>query len=440
MPWRARSRWSRPLFRARLHRADRLRLRRPLRRGASDRKRRPARRSGQWRRGGARGEDRDRGSGRVGPRVRSSPERAARGHAVRGERLAGGHTNTVRVDPENETHHVDTGFIVHNDRNYPGFERLLDRLGVATQPSEMSFSVSDGADFEYNGASPNGLFARRSHLARPSFHRMVRDLLRFNREAPSLIGLNGDGALARRVPRRRAATRASSCERLIVPQASAVWSADPASMWEFPASMLAEFFDNHGMFGLNGRPSWLTVSRRLATATWRRSSSRSASGCGSRPRSCGSSVATDRVELTPAGGEPERFDEVVLAAHSDQALRMLADPSRRRGRGARRDPLSAERGRAPHRPLAAAAAPARLGELELPPRERADRPDDRDLPHEPPPIAARRARAVRDAQPTEAIDPDKVIETIRYDAPRLSRAAGLAAQRRWSEVSGVRRT
>ncbi|HEY6780373.1 MAG TPA: NAD(P)-binding protein, partial [Thermoleophilaceae bacterium] len=105
----------------------------------------------------------------------------------------GGHVNTIRVDAADATHHVDTGFIVYNDRNYPRFSELLEQLGVATQPSTMSFSVSDGNGFEYNGASANGLFARRSSLVRPSFHRMVRDLLRFNREAPALIGLNGSG-------------------------------------------------------------------------------------------------------------------------------------------------------------------------------------------------------------------------------------------------------
>ena len=116
---------------------------------------------------------------------------------------AGGHTNTVRVDTADETHHVDTGFIVHNDRNYPHFERLLAGLGVATQPSEMSFSVSDGrGDFEYNGASANGLFANRANLARPSFHRMVRDLLRFNREAPGAGRPERDRPVAGAVPRR----------------------------------------------------------------------------------------------------------------------------------------------------------------------------------------------------------------------------------------------
>ena len=106
---------------------------------------------------------------------------------------AGGHTNTVRVDTAHETHHLDTGFIVLNDRTYPNFQRILAGIGVATQPSDMSFSVSDGQHFEYNGATANGLFASRVNIARPSFHRMILDLLRFNREAPALVGLNGSG-------------------------------------------------------------------------------------------------------------------------------------------------------------------------------------------------------------------------------------------------------
>ena len=107
---------------------------------------------------------------------------------------AGGHTNTVRVDTPHETHWVDTGFIVFNDRNYPRFERLLDRIGVHGQPSNMSFAVTDEAgDFEYASTSPNGLFAKRAHLATPWFHRMVADLLRFQREARALLASDGDG-------------------------------------------------------------------------------------------------------------------------------------------------------------------------------------------------------------------------------------------------------
>ena len=238
----------------------------------------------------------------------------------------GGHTNTIAVQLERETHWVDTGFIVHNDRNYPLFQALMTELGVATQPSHMSFSVSDGTgSFEYAG-TPRGLFAQRSHLASPRFACMLADLRRFNREARGLLGLEpGDG------PSLREFLRAGGysdwfVERLIVPQAAAVWSADPEQLWEFPASFLAQFFANHGMLGLRHRPRWRTVS----------GGSRSYVDAITRPFADRIRLATpvrtvrragDHVVVTPAGGEPERFDEVVLAAHADQALALLADPT-----------------------------------------------------------------------------------------------------------------
>ena len=106
------------------------------------------------------------------------------------------------MDTEDATHHVDTGFIVFNDRNYPNFERLLARLDVASQPSNMSFGVSDGGDFEYTGSSPNGLFAKRAHLVTPWFHRMVADLVRFNRDAQRAAGDRWRGPVARPLARR----------------------------------------------------------------------------------------------------------------------------------------------------------------------------------------------------------------------------------------------
>ncbi len=107
----------------------------------------------------------------------------------------GGHANTVYAETPRGVHAVDTGFIVFNDRNYPGFERLLTELDVATQPSEMSFGVSDGEGFEYNGASPNGLFASRGNLASPTFHRMIADLMRFHRDARELLESDADPSL-----------------------------------------------------------------------------------------------------------------------------------------------------------------------------------------------------------------------------------------------------
>jgi predicted NAD/FAD-binding protein len=350
---------------------------------------------------------------------------------------AGGHTNTLRVDTADATHAVDTGFIVLNDRTYPNFQRLLAGVGVETQPSEMSFSVSDGGDFEYNGASPNGLFARRSNLARPSFHRMVRDLLRFNRQAPALIGLNGSGpSLGEFLD--EGGYSPQFVQRLIVPQVSAVWSADPKQVWGFPASMLAEFFANHGMFGFTDRPSWLTVrggsSRYVEALT---------QPLGERLR-----LSTpvrrierfdDHVEVTPAGGEPERFDEVVLAVHSDQALRMLADPS-----AAEAEVLGSI-------PYQANETVLHSDRSLLPLRRRAwaswnfhihDRPSDRTTVT----YHMNRLQSLRADRElcvtlnrTEAIEPESVIRVLRYEHPVYT-PAGLAAQRRWDEVSGVRRT
>ena len=136
---------------------------------------------------------------------------------------AGGHANTVHVETDTGAYDLDTGFIVFNDRNYPGFERLLGELGVATQPSQMSFGVSDGVDFEYNGSSPNGLFATRRNLLTPSFHRMIADLVRFNRDARRLLASRrgsprcGDWLAQRRYSThvRRAADRPAGIGRVV---------------------------------------------------------------------------------------------------------------------------------------------------------------------------------------------------------------------------------
>jgi predicted NAD/FAD-binding protein len=350
----------------------------------------------------------------------------------------GGHTCTVEVETGDAVHSVDTGFIVYNDRNYPGFERLLDRLGVATQPSTMSFSVSDGrGGFEYNGASPNGLFARRSSLVRPSFHRMVRDLLRFNREAPDLIGLNGSGPTLIDFLDEGGYSR-EFVERLIVPQASAVWSLDPRDLRSFPASLLAEFFDNHGMFGFTGRPNW-----RAVTGGSSRYVERLTAPMRDRLRLSTRVIRIerfpDRVEVTPARGGPERFDEVVVAAHSDQALAMLADPSPAEAEvlGAiRYQPndvvLHTDASLLPRRPRARASWNFHLQ----------DEPADRTTVT----YHMNRLQSLESGRDycvtlnrTEAIDPERVIGSRVLSHPVFTHAA-LAAQRRWSEISGPRRT
>lgn len=351
----------------------------------------------------------------------------------------GGHTRTVEVETEAGVHHVDTGFIVFNDRNYPGFERLLERLGVESQASHMSFSVSDGrGDFEYSGASANGLFARRSSVLRPSFHRMVRDLLRFNREAPALVGLNGTGPTLLDFLDDGGYSR-EFVERLIVPQASAVWSADPRDLRHFPASLLAEFFQNHGMFGLSGRPNWRTVKGGSA-----RYVERLLAPMGERVR-LGTPIArversADRVELTPGGGHaPESFDEVILASHSDQSLAMLADPS-----PAEADLLGAI-------PYQANDVVLHTDASLLPRRRRAwaswnfhlqDQPAERTTVtyhmNRLQSLDADREFCVT-LNRNGTVDEDAVISAREFSHPVFSHAA-LSAQQRWHEISGVRRT
>lgn len=241
---------------------------------------------------------------------------------------AGGHAHTVTVDTPSGSHQVDTGFVVFNDRNYPHFERLLSELEVASQPSTMSFSVSDGSgDFEYSSASPNGLFAKRAHLVTPWFHRMIVELARFNRAARELLEDRADDLSLREWLEEQRFSR-QFIERLIVPQVSAVWSAAPEQLWSFPAWFLAEFFDNHGMLSFRGRPRWRTVrggSASYVAALTRPFAHRL------RLRTPVQAVLRrdDHVLVKPVGGEAERFDEVVLATHSDEALALLADASAR---------------------------------------------------------------------------------------------------------------
>jgi predicted NAD/FAD-binding protein len=351
---------------------------------------------------------------------------------------AGGHTNTVRVDTSDETLDVDTGFIVFNDRNYPSFERLLGRLGVAWQPSVMSFSVSDATgDFEYSSGSPNGLFAKRAHLVTPWFHRMIADLARFHRASRRLLAQpDNDISLGRWLDQHDFSP--AFVERLIVPQVSAVWSADPHQRWSFPARFLAEFFDNHGVLSLRGRPQWRTIrggSARYVEALTRPFGDRI------RLRTPVQTVSRepDHVLVKAAGCEAERFDEVVFATHSDQALALLSD-----GSDAEHEILGA----IPYqRNDVALHTDVRM----LPRRRRAwaswnyhllEQPGDRTTVtyH-----MNRLQSLTTDVQlcvtlnRTAEIDPDKVIRTISYAHPVFTQA-GVAAQRRAEEISGRNRT
>ncbi len=338
----------------------------------------------------------------------------------------GGHTNTIRVDTAHETHQVDTGFIVMNDRNYPNFTRLLGRLGVATQPTSMSFSVkAEDEDFEYAG-TPAGLYCQPSNLVSVRFQRMIVDLLRFNRALGRLLEQEPGSDESLGAFLQRHSFSRGFVDRLIVPQVSAVWSADPRGLRTFPVRFLAEFFSNHGMLGFTGRPRWSTIAggsaryvdalaapfrERVRLLTPVREIARGPGG----------------VSVRADGCEPERFDHVVIATHSGSGALAARRPERARAGAARGDPLPGERGGAAHRQLAAAPAPARSRCVELSPAARAERGEHGHVLHEPPAAAAVQHGLLRHAEPDAGDRPLERDQAHRVLAPRLHRGGGRRA-------------
>jgi len=237
---------------------------------------------------------------------------------------AGGHTNTIDIEYEGERHALDTGFIVFNNRNYPNFTRLLAKLGVASQPAPMGFSVRDEASgLEYNGASVNRLFAQRGNLLRPRFLRMVRDILRFHRRAREVLSRADDGLTVEDYAAGGGYSR-EFFDCYLVPLGASLWSCPAQKFRGFPIRFVVEFLDNYSMLQVNGRPEWRAVqggSSRYVEAMTR--------GFRDRIRLNSPVRAVTRcpnhVRILNGDGQAEYFDHVILACHADQALRLLTD-------------------------------------------------------------------------------------------------------------------
>ena len=249
----------------------------------------------------------------------------ARRHAVTlfeaGPRL-GGHANTVPVAMHGTVYPVDTGFVVFNHQTYPRFTRLLARLGVASQPTTMSFSVRcERTGLEYNGTSFNSLFAQRRNLLRPSFHRMLRDILAFNRDGPAqadrMHGASVGDFLAAQ------AYGDEFSRHYLVPMGAAIWSCPSQSFLRFPIAFVMRFLANHGLLQVYGRPVWHVVrggSARYVAAladSMRADVRVNAAVTGIARTAGGVTVSTRDERLT--------FDEAVLACHADQALALVRD-------------------------------------------------------------------------------------------------------------------
>lgn len=235
----------------------------------------------------------------------------------------GGHTHTHQVQHEGKTVNVDTGFIVFNDRTYPNFINLLNELNVAWQPSSMSFSVRcENTGLEYNGTSLNSLFAQRINLFKPSFHRMIRDILRFNKTSLELLADGNEIKLGDYLTQGNYSQQ--FIDQYIVPMGAAIWSTDAKQMLSFPARFFVRFFHHHGMLTVNDRPEWRTISGGSASYVYALTAPFKHKIRLNTPVESVRRLKTS-VRVKPINGEEEKFDFVFFACHSDQALKMLLD-------------------------------------------------------------------------------------------------------------------
>jgi predicted NAD/FAD-binding protein len=350
----------------------------------------------------------------------------------------GGHTNTIEVELNGQIYAVDTGFIVFNEATYPNFLKLMQQLGVAWQSSNMSFSVqSEQTGLEYSPTNLNSLFAQRKNLLRPSFYRMLLDVFRFRRESQEILTREDHRTTLGDYLKGRGYSE-TFIHHFIIPMGEAIWSADPKKFEEFPVHYFVEFFNNHGFLQVRNQPQWLVIkggSKTYIGPLTQRYRDRIRLNCSVQ------SIRRfpDRVELILKDGETERFDQVVIAAHSDQALAMLEDPS------------DSERGILSAIPYQENRAILHTDRSFLPKRRAVWASWNYHLPRtETGRVAVtyymnklQTLRALKPfcvtLNPTRSIQSDKVVREITYHHPVYT-TQGRQAQKRHKEISGVNRT
>ena len=353
------------------------------------------------------------------------------------QRKIGGHTATVDVQLGTRRYSIDTGFIVFNDWTYPNFIALLDELGVASKPTAMGFSVRDPqSGLEYSGNSLDTLFAQRGNLFSLSFIGMVRDILRFNSAAVADLEagtIDENETLGSYLVRN--AYGEKFIRQYLTAMGAAIWSADCATILDFPVSFFLRFFRNHGLLSVSDRPQWRVIeggSREYLQPLCARFSQRIVTGnpVASVVRSGGRGVT-----LQMADGQRLPFDQVVFATHSDQALALLeqASPAERSILGAipyqaNDVVLHTDVRMLPRNTKTWSSWNYTLGEHE----QRAVVTYNMNILQG---IDAPETFCVT-LNNTAAINPHKIIGQFQYDHPVFSLAA-LAAQRRWEEINGA---
>lgn len=350
----------------------------------------------------------------------------------------GGHTHTVDVKWGENTYAVNTGFIVFNEATYPNFIKLMKRLGVGWQPSQMSFSVKcEKTGLEFSPSTLNSLFTQRRNLLRPSFYRMLLDVFRFKKDSEELLR-SADDRLALDDYLRRKGYSRSFIDHFIIPMGEAIWSADPRHFERFPARHFAQFFKNHGFLNVRNQPLWLTIrggSRSYVEPITRSFKHNLRINCPVESLR----RQSDHIEVTAAGAPPERFDTAIVATHSDQALALLADPS-----DAERSILGAIRYQENHTVLHTDTSilPTRKAawaswNYHIPKRQLGRVAVTYDMN-----ILQRLAAPVEfcvSLNLESRLEPSRVIRRMVYHHPVYC-PESLAARRRWRELNGVNRT
>lgn len=239
----------------------------------------------------------------------------------------GGHTNTVYVDEDGKQLPIDTGFIVFNHVTYPNLIRLFDEIKAPTKKSDMSFSVQHvPTGLEFSGTGLNGLFAQRSNILKPSYYRFLLEINRFNKEAPTILDNPHYQNYTLKQYIAELELSQDFWDKFLVPMSSAVWSTPPDLMLEFPAVSLVRFFKNHGFLGLDTQHQWYTVDggsesyKKLLIAPFKNKIQIN-KGVKKVFRENG------KVRIQTWDGTESYFDKVVFAAHADQTLKMLGDPT-----------------------------------------------------------------------------------------------------------------
>ena len=352
-------------------------------------------------------------------------------------RKIGGHTATVDVKLGTRHYAIDTGFIVFNDWTYPCFIELMNELGVSSKPTAMGFSVRDPeSGLEYSGTNLDTLFAQRRNLVSLPFIGMVRDILRFNREA--IVDLD-DGKIADNETLGAYLVRKGYSEKFkchyLAAMGSAIWSADCDTILDFPVIFFLRFFRNHGLLSVKDRPQWRVIeggSREYLRPLCARFSERISVG------NAVTSVARHAgkgVTLTMADGQRLSFDQVVFATHSDQALALLEEPSLLETEILSAIPyqtndvvLHTDIRMLPRKTKTWSSWNYTLGERE----NRAIVTYNMNILQG---IQAPETFCVT-LNNTAAINPHKIIGRFEYDHPVFS-LEGCAAQQRWDQINGV---